>query len=82
MVNEIELDDISAIVVDSDVIEMRKEGDKLILSTRLSPEIIDSNFHELEEMMHKMETKTNDLSLSVSKHENRINILNEVIKHK
>lgn len=81
MIEIIDLKDVTSIVLNSEIIEGKKNDDRIEFKTFLSPKIIDSNFHELEGMINEMQKTIQNQSLTIQKLEHKINILEAINKN-
>lgn len=82
MRKEIDVTNIKKIVVDSELFDVKTDGDMMVVSSNLLPEVVESNFRELSEQLDKIESTTRTLSLNLQKAENKINVLNAVMQGK
>lgn len=78
---EIEIpSNITKIVVDSEVIDVRiDEGSgTLFLNANFSPQIIDSNFREVEMRLNQIEGTIRTQGININKLENKVNVINAI----
>lgn len=78
---EIEIpSNITKIVVDSEDIDVRfDEGSgTLFLNTNFSPQIIDSNFREVEMRLNQIEGAIRTQGININKLENKVNVINAI----